>query len=514
MANKSNHKQVKTIGVVMLITVLGKILGLVRDMLMGHNFATGMEIAAFQVASRIPRTFFDVVFASAISASFIPIFNDRLEKQGEGDAFDLSKSFFTWIGLLTAAFSGLGILFADPIVGLLADGFDGETAALCGSFLRILFPTVFFTGVAFSLVGVLQSLGQFSIPSALSIFSNGIIILYYLLFCRKYGVYGLCWAFLLGWAAQAVVQMPWLYKRGFRYRPSLRHPALKQVFLLMLPVMVSTWIQPLNQLISTRFATHLFSGAGASAMDYANTIYTMITGILVLSITNVIFPEMSRLSTTGRDEELGELIVSNIRGMLFFLLPLTVGVMTLAEPIVRLLFEYKSWDGFSTQITARALACMSLGMVGYGIQNVLSRAFYAGQNGKLPLISGLFSIVVNLGLCLLLTDRFDVAGLSIATAVSSTVSALVLLIPTAKRYRNLWNRAFWTGLLKMALSAAGMGLLVWGSSHFLQSVLPDGLIARVILVTVPTILGVGSYFGLTLLLGLPELRVVKQFLKK
>ena len=168
----------------------------------------------------------------------------------------------------------------------------------------------------------------------------------------------------------------------------------------------------------------------------------------------------------------------------------------------------------AVQITARALACMSLGMVGYGIQNVLSRAFYAGQNGKLPLISGLFSIVVNLGLCLLLTDRFDVAGLSIATAVSSTVSALVLLIPTAKRYRNLWNRAFWTGLLKMALSAAGMGLLVWGSSHFLQSVLPDGLIARVILVTVPTILGVGSYFGLTLLLGLPELRVVKQFLKK
>lgn len=515
MSNESsrNHR-LKTIGVMMVITLLGKVLGLVRDMLMGHNFATGVEIAAFQVASRIPRTFFDVVFASAISASFIPVFNDRLERQGEQDAFALSKSFFTWIGLLTAAFSCLGILLAEPIVGMLADGFAPETAALCASFLRILFPTVFFTGVAFSMVGVLQSLGQFSIPAAMSIVSNGIIILYYLLFCREYGVYGLCWAFLLGWAAQAVMQMPWLYKRGFRYRPSLQHPALKQVFLLMLPVMISTWIQPLNQLISTRFATHLFAGAGASAMDYANTIYTMITGILVLSITNVIFPEMSRLSTAGRDKTLGTLILSNIRGMLFLLLPLTVGVMILAEPIVRLLFEYKSWDSFSTQITARALACMSLGMAGYGIQNVLSRACYAGQDGKLPLVSGLISILVNLGLCLVLTDRYDVAGLSIATAVSSTVSALVLLIPTARRYRELWNRDFWMGLLKMAFSAAVMGVMVWGSMLFLRLMLSDGLVARMLLVAIPTIIGIASYFMLTLLLGLPEIQVVKSFLKK
>ena len=95
----------------------------------------------------------------------------------------------------------------------------------------------------------------------------------------------------------------------------------------MLPVMVATWIQPVNQLISTRFATHLFSGAGASAMDYANTLYTMISGILVLSISNVIFPEMSRLSTGGKNAELGALIGSSLRGMLFLLLPMMAGLV-------------------------------------------------------------------------------------------------------------------------------------------------------------------------------------------
>lgn len=441
----------------MVITLLGKVLGLVRDMLLGHNFGTGMESAAFLTASRIPRTFFDAVFAAAISASFIPVFARQMEKKGEEDAFQLSRCFFTWMGLLTAAMSLLGMAFAPQLVELLAKGFDAQTASLCAGLLRILFPTVFLTGLAFSMVGVLQSMGEFYIPAALSVASNGIIILYYLLFCRRFGIYGLAWAFLLGWAAQAVMQVPWLVRHGFRYRPCFRHPALKSVFVLMLPVMVSTWIQPVNQLISTRFASYLFSGAGASAMEYANTLYTMITGILVLSITNVMFPEMSRLSSVGQDEELGQLIGGTLRGMLFLLLPMTAGLMLLSEPLVRLLYQYKTWDAFSTQITARALCFMSLGMVGYGIQNVLSRAFYAQQNGKVPMISGAVSIVVNLVLCLVLSNRLDVAGLAIATAASSAVSAILLLIPTLRRYPKMMNRQFWSGMLKMLLCTAAMG---------------------------------------------------------
>lgn len=506
MDNKKNH--IKTVGLIMGITMLGKVLGLVRDMLLGHNFGTGMESAAFLTASRIPRTFFDAIFAAAISASFIPVFAQRMEQHGKEDAFRLSRCFFTWMGLLTAAMSLLGMVFAQPLVRLLAQGFDAETAALCARLLRMLFPTVFFTGIAFSMVGVLQSMGEFYIPAALSAASNGIIILYYLLFCRKFGIYGLAWAFLLGWAVQALMQMPWLHKNKFHYRPCLRHPALKNVFTLMLPVMVSTWIQPVNQLISTRFASFLFEGAGASAMEYANTLYTMVAGILVLSITNVMFPEMSRLSSVGQDEELGQLIGGTLRGMLFLLLPMTAGLMLLSEPLVRLLYQYKTWDAFSTQITARALCFMSLGMVGYGIQNVLSRAFYAQQNGKVPMISGAVSIVVNLVLCLVLSNRLDVAGLAIATAASSAVSAILLLIPTLRRYPKMMNRQFWSGMLKMLLCTAAMAVAVWAAGHALSLHLGDGLIARVLQVGLPTVSGVIVYFLLAVVLRLEELQAV------
>ena len=511
-SKRNDH--IRTVGLIMVITLAGKVLGLVRDMMLGHNFATGMESTAFQVASRIPRTFFDAIFASSISASFIPVFSDRMERNGRDDAFRLTHSFFTWAGLLTALFSLLGIAFAEPIVGLLADGFDQETAALCASLLRILFPTVFFTGIAFSMVGLLQSMGEFYIPAAMSVASNGIIMLYYLFFCRRFGIYGLAWAFLIGWAAQVLIQIPWLRKNGLRYRPRFWHPGLKQIGLLMLPVMVATWIQPVNQLISTRFATHLFSGAGASAMDYANTLYTMISGILVLSITNVIFPEMSRLSTGGKNAELGALIGSSLRGMLFLLLPMMAGLVLLAEPLVRLLYEWKSWDSFSTEITSRALIFMSLGMVGYGVQNVLSRAFYAEQDGKTPLISGAISIGVNLVLCLLLTDRLDVAGLGLATAVSATVSAIVLLIPTIRRYPQALDKTFWSGVLRMVVATAVMSGAVYAVYRLLSGWLSDGLVGRVLVLGIPTAVGIGVYFLVALALRLPEMDLVRRRLRK
>ena len=113
--------------------------------------------------------------------------------------------------------------FAPQLVELLAKGFDAQTASLCAGLLRILFPTVFLTGLAFSMVGVLQSMGEFYIPAALSVASNGIVILYYLLFCRRFGIYGLAWAFLLGWAAQAVMQVPWLVRHGLS-PPALLSP--------------------------------------------------------------------------------------------------------------------------------------------------------------------------------------------------------------------------------------------------------------------------------------------------
>ena len=187
MHEEQQKKNIRTVGVMMALTLLGKVLGLVRDVLLGHTFATGMAANAFLTASRIPRNFFDAIFASAISASFIPVFNEYLERECKEEAIRLSSAYITVMTLLTSALSALGMLFAEPITALLADGFDAPTAALCAELLRILFPLMLFTGLAFSLVGILQSLGEFNIPALLSAASNAIIIVYYLFFVDRSG---------------------------------------------------------------------------------------------------------------------------------------------------------------------------------------------------------------------------------------------------------------------------------------------------------------------------------------
>ncbi len=238
MSEKGNQA-VKTVSFMMLITLFGKILGLVREQFLAANYATGMEAAAFLTASRIPRTFFDVVFASAISASFIPIFVEYLKKHGKEEAFALANRFITLISTATVVIMLGCMVFAEPLAWLFAPGYEVETIYLAVPLLKLLFPTMLFTAVAFSFVGILQSLDEFNVPAALSVVSNGILIFYYIFLNDRFGVWGLTIAFLIGWAMQAIIQIPSLRKKGYHYKPDFhfKDEGLKKIGKLMLPVM-------------------------------------------------------------------------------------------------------------------------------------------------------------------------------------------------------------------------------------------------------------------------------------
>lgn len=508
-----NKSRLKTVGLIVIITLSGKILGLLRDMLLGQYYGTGMEAQAFLAASRIPRTFFDAIFASAISSSFIPVFNEYLEKDGRDEAYRLSNSFVTIVGLFTALLSVAGILFSRQAANFFVDGYSAETLALCSDLLKILFSTIFFTGIAYSMVGILQSQGKFNVPAALSTVSNGIIIVYFIFLNNRFGIFGLAFAYLIGWAFQMFMQVPSLRRLEYRYRPSLRHEGLKKIFTLMLPVMVSTWIQPINYTVSTKLASRLFSGEGGSAFDYANSLYTIVAGVLVLSIVNVIFPDLSKLSVNNKKAEFAAVIRDNTKTVLFLLVPMTVGLIALSEPIVRLLYERGEFTVHSTEITARALMYMAVGMVGFGIQAILSRAFYAMKNGKMPLISGAISIAVNIALSILLIGKFDVAGLGIASALALSVSAIVMIIPMQKYTGNYIDRGMFVDLIKMVLAAIVMGVLVILTRDGLLSALADNIIGRIAVVGVPAAIGFAAYMLIAKLLRLEQADVVTKLLK-
>ncbi len=503
--SKKSSLQIKVISSVMLITLVGKLLGLIRDRMLSVNYGTAMEASAFLTASRIPRVFFDMLFASAIAASFIPVFSEVMEKKGEKAAQRFAGNFITVIGFLTLLMTAAGILFSGQLVELFAAGYDAETASLSTRLTCIMFPTVFFTGIAYSFVGILQSYDEFNIPAFISVLSNLIIILYYPLLNERFGIYGLAVAFLVGWSMQAVVQIPSLHRKGFRYHPSLemRNEEMKKVFALMLPVMVSTWVQPITLTINSRFASYLYGGSGVPAIEYSTNLYLMIIGVFILSVTNVIFPRLSRLEVSDQQDEFQNTVRSTMHASLFFVIPLMFGVMSLSSEVIDLIYGGGEFGAGDIQITGRALLFTSLGMVGYAIQNILNRVYFAKQNGKVPLVAGMFAILADVVLCFLLVGQWKVSGLAIASAVSCTVNAVILMIPLEIKKQGFLSRTFALDMLKVTMASAVMAAAVRLSANALTGLL-SGMAGKLLVLIVPTGLGLVVFFVLARLMGVDE----------
>ncbi len=501
---------VGTVGLMVAITFAGKLLGLVRDRMLTVNYGSGMEANAFLTASRIPRVFFDTVFSSAIGACLIPVMGEVMAKRGKKDAMRFAGNFMTAMCVLCALMTALGTVFAGPLTWLFADGYDEATAALCTSLTRIMMPMVLFAGVAYSFVGILQSLDEFNVPAAISLISNVFIIAYYFTLNRRFGIYGLAVAFLISWVIQALVQVPSLVKKGFRFYPSLslRNPEMRKVGKLLLPVMVSTWVLPINQTINSRFGSRLFGGAGVAAIEYAFNLYTVIAGIFVIQLANYIFPRLSRENASGGPEKMRETLRSALGITLFVVIPMTAGLFVMARPVVAFIYGGGRFDDFSIGITSRALRYMSLGMVGYAAQFVLSRAYFAGQSGVIPLLSGVVSIAANILLSMLLAPRLDVAGIAIASAVAFTLSALVLAVPMKKRNMGFFDRAFFVNFAKQLLSA---GLMAGAAYGTLRAV--DGRAGKLLTLLLPVAVGAAVYGVLAVLLRTDEARGAVRLIK-
>ncbi len=502
------HKNpVRTVSIMMALSLLGKVLGLLRDLLFGYFYGTQtVESVAFKAASTVPRLFLDVVFASAITASFIPIFNEYNEQKGYAEAHRLSNVFITLVLLVASVISIVAMVFSRQLVGLAFSDFSQQAQSLTAQLLVIMLPLVAFSGVAFCFTGVLQSLGEFNIPAAMSVVSNAVIIVYSVIFLRSFGVVGLAVVYLFGWLLQVLIQVPSLNKKGYRFRPSLeKHPALKEIGILMLPIMISSWIQPINFMVNFSVAARVQEGAGSAALDYANTLYLIIIGVFILSVSNLVFPSLSKLQAKDDTQRFSESLSGTLRVMFFLLVPMTVGIFLLSRPLISLLYQRGLFDETSTQLTSTALKYFSLGIVGYGVQTILYRGFYAKKNALAPLLTAVLAVAVNSLLSIVLVGPLGVGGPALASAVSMSLVGLVLVILMNKTNKII-NKKMLTDLLKILLASAFMGAVVSLSMDLFHS--------NVLVVIVPTVLGLGVYAAITYLLRIDEALIFFNMLGK
>lgn len=505
----------KTAGVMIFATLLAKVLGMYREVLFASLYGTGYIAQAFSTASRIPLLFFDIALGAAISSAFIPVFNEYLEKGQKEEALRYSNTFLNGILIITGVICAMGIVFSQQIVALIGGGLETEAKELAAQLVIILFPTMIFTAFAYAIAGILQSFGEFNIPAAISLASNGIMVLYLLIFGKKYGITGIAIAMLVGWAFQVVVQLPSLIKKKYKYRPilDLKNEGIKKSAKLALPILISSWVQPINSMININLASGLNGGQAVPALDYANKLYIIFVGVLTYAISNMIFPSISRMAVNEDKTEFKEVVLRAVRAVLVIIMPVMVLFLILRVPLVQLVFERGEFGAESTALTSQALMFYSLGMLGFGVQEILNKAFYSTQDAKTPMYIAMGGIALNILLCFVLVKgvHTGLGGLAVSASVASNVIALALLITINRRY-HLTDKKFVLLLAKLCVCGAVTGIATWTASSVLN--FGTEFFGKLLNLAVPGIIGVIIYLVMAVVLKIEEVTGILSILKR
>lgn len=454
---------IKTFTFMFSAIFLAKVLGLVRNIVFANFYGTGFEATAFFTASRIPLQLLDMTLGAAISSTFIPIFNEYLQKDGKKRAIQFANNFLNVIIVVSLLLTILGIIFAPQIVSIIAPDLESQTLELTVQLIKILFPIMIFTAVAYVSVGFLQSMDEFRIPSIISVVANGILILYLAIFNNKFGIKGVAIAMLVGWATQILVQIPSVIKKGFKYKflIDFKDEGLKKILKLAPPILISTWVQPINNIVNIRLASGLQDGQAVSALEYSYNLYLIIVGVFSYTLSNIIFPELSKLTADNNKSMIVEILNKSIKISLFLIIPMSVGIGVLSNDIIKLIYERGEFTATSTYLTGGALTYYAIGMIGYGLMEILNKAFYAMQDSKTPMKISALAIIMNILLSIGLVKVNDYLGLPLAASITSIITAILMIYAINKKMNGIVDKKTTVECAKTIVSALIMGVVVY-----------------------------------------------------
>ena len=506
---------VKTVSGIFVIIMFAKLLGQVREMMLAASYGTAYQATAFLTASQIPLNFFDMILGLAIVSAFVPVFNEYLQKRGKIEANKFAGNFVGVVFIVATVVSVVGVVFSAFIVSKIAGGLNEQTSYLASVLLKILFPSILFTSVAYAYAGILQSYGEFKIPAAMSVISNGVAILYFLFFNKKFGIYGLAISMLIGWIMQLVILIPSLKKMkfSFKFYFGFFTEGMIKVYKLAGPVLVSSWVQPINVMINLYLASFLNNGDAVSAINYANKLYLILASVFTVSVTNLTLPALSRVFSKNDLCKAAEIILNSVKSVILFLLPVLGLFIVFRVPIVEIIYQRGEFDAESTRLTATALGFYSIGMVGFGVQEVMNKTFYAMQKPKVPATVAICTVIVNVILSFSLYKAIGIGGLALSAALAATFGGIVLTILSAKYVKEIKL----TEILKIVIKALIATFISVVCSLFiynLLSMLDGGVVIKLIRLCISGIVAVLVYLVMLTVFKLDEIKYVLKMIKK
>ena len=455
-------------GLVMALFVVSRALGLLREMVISHQFGTGGELDAYLAAFRLPDLLFQLVAGGALASAFIPTFASYLARDDKHGAWRLASAVINWVLILTSLLALAAALLAPWLVrAVIAPGFDPARQALTVSLMRLMLLTPAIFGVSGVVMGILNARQHFLLPALAPILYNLGIIGGAILLAPDRGVYGLAIGVVVGAVAHLAIQVPGLAAHKLRYSPTLGlgDRGVREVGRLMVPRMVGLAAVQLNFLVNTILASGLAVGS-LSALNYAWLLMLLPQGVFAQAVATAAFPTLSAQSAKGQWEEMRSTLSATLRAVLYLALPATVGLIVLRMPLVQLIFERGAFSTTSTQMVAWALALYALGLPAHSVLEIVVRAFYALHDTKTPVLVGIASMALNVLLSLGFIRVFQwlgwmpLGGLALSNSLATTLEMAVLVGLARKRLGGLEGRRLAQSIARIGVAAAVMGILL------------------------------------------------------
>lgn len=471
-------KKTKTTALVLMLIILtSKITGFFRDIVLAQTFGAGEITDAYLTALNIPVVLFDGISA-ALGTTFIPIYFKIKSSKGQEEVNKFTSNILNIVILISLIFVLLGVIFAPYIVKIFAVGFKGDVFDLTVNYSKILIFSMVFIAINGLVSSYLVASGNVYISGAITIPFN-IFVIIAIIFASVTESYVMVYGTLIAYIAQLLFQLPLLIKKGYKHRltVNLRDENIRQILFLVIPVFLGSYINQINAVVNRTLASTLDSGS-ITALNYANKLNMFAVGVIAVAISTIMYPILSKLASEGNKKLFKINISKSINMIVIIMLPIMVVMTTFSTEIVKVLFEEGSFNSHDTYLTSTALFFYSIGILSYGLKELLAKSFYSLQDTKTPVRNATISVVINIVFSIILVNIMGIGGLALASSISATVTTMLLLISLRKKIGKIGFSYILKTFIKGAIASIVMYIImriaynyifIYGSRFALES---------------------------------------------
>ena len=505
-------KKTKTTALVLMLIILtSKITGFFRDIVLAQTFGAGEITDAYLTALNIPVVLFDGISA-ALGTTFIPIYFKIKSSKGQEEVNKFTSNILNIVIIISLIFVLLGVIFAPYIVKIFAVGFKGDVFDLTVNYSKILIFSMVFIAINGLVSSYLVASGNVYISGAITIPFN-IFVIIAIIFASVTESYVMVYGTLIAYIAQLLFQLPLLIKKGYKHRltVNLRDENIRQILFLVIPVFIGSYINQINAVVNRTLASTLDSGS-ITALNYANKLNMFAVGVIAVAISTIMYPILSKLASEGNKKLFKINISKSINMIVIIMLPIMVVMTTFSKEIVKVLFEEGSFNSHDTYLTSTALFFYSIGILAYGLKELLAKSFYSLQDTKTPVRNATISVVINIVFSIILVNIMGIGGLAWASSISATVTTMLLLISLRKKIGKIGFSYILKTFIKGAIASIVMYIImriaynyifIYGSRFALES---RKFIAFNCFISV--ILGMSTYLIVVLALKVKEVKEI------